>query len=624
MNPAESNPGRLMEPSRLELWCDRIIVALLFAIVICAPLLMGALRTQDFFWIELLTACGAAVAAARLLFARNVTIFLPPLFWVAATFTVYAVIRYWTADLEYVARKELLWVLTYLAILFLTLNHLRDPKRMIALFVVLLVLAMGMSLFALRQYITGSSQVWHLIRPAYGFRGSGTFIYPNHFAAFLELLLPFGVAVLFLGSFSWRFKIIIAYCTIWIAIGLYVSFSRAGWIASILGLLILLPLILRNKKSQILGFGMVVILLIAVLGWELKTGQIQKRFAPITGEGQFTDLGMRLKIWNAARNVWLREPLFGAGPGHFDYRFRPYRHPIMQMRPGRAHNDYLDLLADWGIAGAVPLLVGLLLFFWPAAREWFSTFKNANLPISESRLIILTGAAGLISILAHALVDYQMHLPANAILTVVILAAAVTQLHVGEPSGRRFHRYTNWLAACALLALAAVIGFQACKAVKEQALLDFAAEQSGPDKIATLKKAFALEPTNFETARWIGESYRLWSWDGDDNYKRLADDAIQWFAKAAVLNPFDPFNPLGIGMCLDWLKQHEAAEPYYLRAVALDPNNYYIFAQCGWHFFQKGDYAEAKRFLLKSWALNPIDNPIALNYLRLNENRLKP
>jgi hypothetical protein len=319
-------------------------------------------------------------------------------------------------------------------------------------------------------------------------------------------------------------------------------------------------------------------------------------------------------------NVWLEQPIIGSGPAHFDYHFRPYRHPLMQMRPGRAHNDYFDLLADYGVVGAIIILLTLACFFVIAAREWWGAFRFPNEPPNPRKLILLAGSIGICSLLAHAVVDYQMHVPANAILATVLLAAVIAQAKADDARIWKSGRGARWSAAAILGCVLTTIGYQAQKSCREQRLLDSAATQSGPQKIATLKAAFALEPTNFDTAFWIGESYRLWSWDGGDDYKELAESAMSWFKKASDLNRFEPFSLISFGMCLDWLKQYEAAEPYYRGALALDPNNYYVFGHLGWHFFQAGDYEKSKEYFIRSWELNHENNPMAASYLQILQN----
>ena len=611
----------MMERSRADRWSDWAITGLLYAIAVTGPLLMGGLREQDFFWIELLTVCAGVLAIFRLVVVRDIRMFAPAILWCALAFTIYAVVRYATADLEYVARKELIWVLTYLLIFYLALNHLNEPRRVLIFFGILLVVAMGMCLFALRQHITGTNQVWHLIRPTYTFRGSGTYIYPNHFAGFLELLIPFGVASLFLGPFKGKTKLAIAYCTVWMLIGLYVSLSRAGWAAGLLALLALLPLALRNRRTWVWAFFIMVGLLMGGLGWELKTGQIRQRFETMHGDNPTTDISMRAGIWKAAGKVWREEPWLGAGPGHFDHRFRPYRAKIMQMRPGRAHNDYLDLLADWGIAGAIPILLALGLALWRAGRDWLRAFLAPQETPTAERLIAVAAGAGLLAIAAHAFVDYQMHVPANAILATLFAAIVVGNGVAPDrliPLGR-----FRWAAAATLIAIAGVLIYQAPKALRERKLLDKAAQQSGVEKIATLKKAFALEPANFDTAYWLGESYRAWSWQGADDYREHAEEAIGWFEKATALNRFDPYPVMRLGMCLDWLRRHDEAEPYFLKALQLDPMNHVIVAHLGWHFFQKEDYRRAKEWFIKSWEIYSVNNPMVETYVRLIAEREK-
>jgi tetratricopeptide (TPR) repeat protein len=75
-------------------------------------------------------------------------------------------------------------------------------------------------------------------------------------------------------------------------------------------------------------------------------------------------------------------------------------------------------------------------------------------------------------------------------------------------------------------------------------------------------------------------------------------------------------------MCLDWLDQHDEAAPYFSRADALDPNNYFIAANIGWHYVQIADYAAVRSWMRRSLLLHGGDNPIATTYLDLAEQKL--
>jgi Flp pilus assembly protein TadD len=97
---------------------------------------------------------------------------------------------------------------------------------------------------------------------------------------------------------------------------------------------------------------------------------------------------------------------------------------------------------------------------------------------------------------------------------------------------------------------------------------------------------------------------------------------MQWYERGWKLNPYDSSDYLRYGMCLDWLDRHDEAAPYFSRADALAPNNYFIAANTGWHYVQAGDYAAARPWLQLSLRLHWDDNTIAKTYLDLAERKL--
>lgn len=90
--------------------------------------------------------------------------------------------------------------------------------------------------------------------------------------------------------------------------------------------------------------------------------------------GKFTDLqvwGNRVPLWQAAWQMFLDHPFWGVGPGGFSILVDPYsvslEHPPWVTPDPRhtpwAHNLYLEVLAERGLAGlATLILVGFSLF----------------------------------------------------------------------------------------------------------------------------------------------------------------------------------------------------------------------------------------------------------------------
>jgi tetratricopeptide (TPR) repeat protein len=169
------------------------------------------------------------------------------------------------------------------------------------------------------------------------------------------------------------------------------------------------------------------------------------------------------------------------------------------------------------------------------------------------------------------------------------------------------------------------LGQQGGRSAREEALLRKVKQDRllTPSRIGLLEQAVTVEPMNFDTTFALAETLRQMSWQGADNYRELAEQAIRWYRRGIALNPFDAYNYMKLGMCLDWLGRHKEAAPWFEEAVKRDPNNHYVLAHQGWHFVQVEDYAGAKQRFDRSVRLKPKDNPIALSYLSIVNRQLR-
>jgi tetratricopeptide (TPR) repeat protein len=219
-----------------------------------------------------------------------------------------------------------------------------------------------------------------------------------------------------------------------------------------------------------------------------------------------------------------------------------------------------------------------------------------------------------------------LHIPANAILGVTLLALLTSNL--------RFATEKFWFTVRPPLKIVATfvlaggifyLSVQEIRRARETFWLARAEQLPvfSPESAAALENAFAVEPQNFTAAYDIGECYRTESFDGGENYEALAKTAMQWYERGWKLNPYDSSGYLRYGMCLDWLDRHDEAAPYFSRADALAPNNYFIAANTGWHYVQAGDYAAARPWLKRSLLLQWDGNKIAKTYLDLVEQKLR-
>lgn len=611
-------------------WCERGILFLVVAILVFGPLAMGAVDAWAFLIVQALAIGVMLVWALRIWITPHPRLFWPPIGWVVLAFAVYAIGRYLTADIEYVARLEMIQVLLYAFLFFAIVNNLQQPASAQIISFTMIFLAAGISGYAVCQFLTRTNHVWIYISPYPG-RASGTYISPNDFAGFLEMLLPLAVAYALVGRVKPLVRALLIYAVVGIVAGLAVTFSRGGWVAAATGLLVLLLVLSchRNHRWPALG-----VLILFVAG---ATVFVTKYWAKLSNYTEPSpkleaavqrDWSVRRDMWIAAVQMWRDHFWWGVGPAHYDYRFREYRPETMQMRPGHVHNDYLNLLADWGTVGGVMVLAGMVVFgagllktrkFVRPAEDDFGRGLGSRFAF------FLGAAAGLLALAVHSLVDFNLHIPANAIVGVTLLALLSGNL--------RFATDRYWWSARlplkTLTTLALIMGGvylsdQEWRQGHEQLWLARAAQF--PDfssaRTAALIRAFDAEPMNFETAYDIGEAYRLQSFKGGQDYEDLAKTAMQWYARGLKLDRYDGYDYLRSGMCLDWLGQHAEAGPYFSRAEALDPNGYYTVANIGWHFVQIEDYAAARSWLARSVRLNYTDNVIGRSYLEICEHKL--
>jgi O-antigen ligase len=342
--------------------------------------------------------------------------------------------------------------------------------------------------------------------------------------------------------------------------------------------------------------------------------------------GKLEDI--RFRLWRPAYQLWLQNPWWGVGPAHFDYRFRQFRPEEVQMRPDRVHNDYLNTLCDWGIVGFLSVFTAWGLLYWGVFRTWKHVQHHASdlAGKKSNRFPFVFGAAiGLLIILLHSVVDFNMHIPSNAILTVVLMALLASHHRFATNRFWISIKLTGRLFVSLLLLLGiAFLSYQGVRSYREDRWLNQArlAKADPIARLGFLKKAYEIEPNNPSTSDQIGELMRLQSWAGESGYEKLAEEAIGWFARCTALNPYYCYGYLRHGMCLDWLGRYQEAAPYYEKAVALDPNGYYTLAHMGWHFIQIGDYAAAKPWFERCLKLRSAENRIAQSYLDIIQRKL--
>ena len=607
----------------IDTWLERTILALVCSLLVFGTAAFGAVRPSEFIVLWWLVVAVIVLWMVRIWVAPKFRFLWPPICWAIIPFVAYAVWRYRTADIEFLARQELIQIILC-ALLFLAMvNNLYGQESSRVICFTLVFLAMAVSMYGIYQWLRASNTVWGSPRPVVYFsRASGTFICPNHLAGLLEMVLPLGTALAVGGRTRPVTRVFLAYASLVILVGIAATGSRGGWLATIVGMFVLVLILLRTKGQRLIS--LVLALLLAGIGAWLYSKAVAHRMTDTQLQGHGRDI--RLRLWTAGWQMWKDNPSWGVGPDHFDYRYRKYREPVdrTQARPSRVHNDYLNTLVDYGAVGLVLVLLPLGFAAWSTVRCWPHMQRSvADLSRKQSnRSAIVSGAsAGLVALLVHSFFDFNMHIPSNAFIAVTLLALVTFHIRFAT---ERYWFTARWpVAIAASIVLGGTLYYlfpQTVTRTREVALLRRAGALPDGDaqKIALLKRAFTLQPLNFENAFHIGEQLRAMAWTGGENNQAEAKEAVTWFQRNLELNRWDSMASTRVGMCLDWLGRHDEAAPYFSRALELDPNSFLTRGMMGWHEFQLDHYKEARDWMQKSLQLNWTENPLAQTYYHLS------
>jgi O-antigen ligase len=180
---------------------------------------------------------------------------------------------------------------------------------------------------------------------------------------------------------------------------------------------------------------MVLLAAVALTGW-LGVGEVAERFAKV-GPGEVS-LQRRAVMARGSWHIFRDHPWTGTGAGTLISVYPRYEGYYDGKLIEHSHNDYVELLADMGLPGGLLGAVFLLLLF----RIGFRELQVRQSPFS---LAIHAGAiAACGSLLLHSFVDFNLHIPSNAALFLVMAFLATSPaLPLEEIHRARYRRYSS-------------------------------------------------------------------------------------------------------------------------------------------------------------------------------------
>jgi O-antigen ligase len=545
----------------------------------------------------------------------------------------YILARAATSPVQYLWWPDFYMVLGCLVLYLLTSLRLTSTRLRIVFAMSLVVLALFQVFVGLRQFSGGDNWMpFGFVRADYGRRASGMFISSIHLAGFLEVALGFALSIALWTSLANWIRFLFGYLAVVCLLGIAITGSRGGYLSTMvsLGTFFVLSIyaLKRAKPAKYRATawlsGLALLLALgAAFSMMQRNPMIRERLALIGKKD------VRIYNWQAALDQFRTAPWLGTGAGTHLYYGRLFRRPEIQADPVHAHSDYLELLAEYGIVGGIGMALFLAAHLRVGWRE-FARLVRERLarrelyePVGDSGFALQLGClCAVAAYLAHSVVDFNLHIPANALVFAFIFGV-LARPECDKPAPETACVVVA-AAAWALPALSVVIlgaglpklpGEYWCERAR-LAMRDRQFQKA----IELGTRALHHQRLNPELYFYIGYSHlRLGQTLTVQSLRPpFFEAAVTHLRASLALFPQDENAWVRLGQALDGLKRFAEAEQAYLEAIRLDPNLGVLFAYYAAHLNARGRYDEAAEQLATGQKLT------SENLAKIGESTLPP
>lgn len=238
---------------------------------------------------------------------------------------------------------------------------------------------------------------------------------PNALAGYLNVLLPFAIAVCFLKKDKDRdrdktkdkedkreqndraLKRLSAAATAAAVLALVLSQSRGGYLAFATTIVLAIWYFGRTAKRRIAG-----LLALALVGTASYASLLAWNPTHFGAVEEDQSALSRIILWYTAWNLFLSSPVHGIGFGTFNVVSDRYLPVVVDMPEGLGvHNIYLELLAETGV-------LGLLSFLAVAVGGIARARRQSDSALWFQRVTGFGSGAGMVAMLVAGLVDHNV------------------------------------------------------------------------------------------------------------------------------------------------------------------------------------------------------------------------
>ncbi len=485
-------------------------------------------------------------------------------------------------------------IATYFAVFFYIVNRVRTRREINLLIAAILSVACFEVLYGLWGKVEGTYTIWWWQNKFGGPHISGTYINSNHLAGYLEMAALLGVGFVFsffkrsrsrkpLVKISWgmraleffqnrgsSFQLFAFYSTLLILSGVFLTASRGGMLALSGGLIFAGAASFRQWRPYLKPTYLALILVAALsAAWVLQgeeTLSVFDRYKTLFSVGDLlrdeqkaysNEFPLRLRLYRDLIAASRDYPFFGIGLGSFSELYPKYYPPNIVGSFQYAHNDWLQWLLETGWIGLALLAAAMIFFVASCGR----LLRKRDDPYAVG---IGWGAlGGLTALFLHSFVDFNLHIPANALLFFVLAGIAYVtihnQVHQGQETSLlptrtlRPAKPVLWGAVAGMVLIFGMFGTWSLKHLRAENLCPtevnstLTLEKNPP--LDDIKKALILEPNNAECWGKLALQFEKLKRLEPKNFfqKYYTEKNVQALTEALRLNPIRSYHHALLG-----------------------------------------------------------------------------
>ena len=345
--------------------------------------------------------------------------------------------------------REGMEILAYVLLGFLIISTVTSRRRIKRILFLLVGVGFFEAFYGLFELQRSNPSI--LFYPKVINQGSvtGTFVNQNHFSGYLEMIIPLAIGLIIaridlftlagdklsakivrIAEKGMLANLVLTTLVVVMSLAIVLSRSRSGTFLLVFTFILFsgITFIYFGRISyqwwKIRRFLQVTFLLITFFCLWVGVKETINRFA-------LDKLlsGGRPHYWGSVMLTIKDFPLVGTGLGSFSSVYPAYAKTRTYALLGHAHNDYFEYMSELGIVGILFLLGGVVFI---VSKTFLTWYKRRD---AEVKGLVLGGLISIFIIGIHSFTDFNLHIPANKLLFIVILTLTYVTAYY-RPRGR--------------------------------------------------------------------------------------------------------------------------------------------------------------------------------------------